>query len=166
MLIILLGIVGIVIVFIALDAKGREKITEIDSTTFAMACIAILITGITLPVSGYKDWELKQEYELESLSNTIGAEENIFVTYSEGQYSYRHEIESNFGTNTSKEYKLEAISSKNVEEVEDSKCESPMLYVYERKGKMSIWTFALFAKETKYVFYVPEGTIKEKNDLK
>lgn len=38
--------------------------------------------------------------------------------------------------------------------------------VYQREGKRTIWTFALGTEETKYIFYVPEGTISKEVKLK
>jgi len=53
---------------------------------------------------------------------------------------------------------------KNVEEVEDPNCEVPVIRVYRKVAKATIWTYGLYSK-TKYVFYVPEGTIYKEVNL-
>ena len=52
-----------------------------------------------------------------------------------------------------------------VEEIEDPNCEVPVIRVYKRTGKKSIWTFAVASGEYKYVFYVPKGSISKEVKL-
>lgn len=132
----------------------------------AVSVLAGILIGIIVPVE-YKEWELVQETELVSLSNSVATTGGGFIYVSvsgENVYTYRHEIQSEFGTETSTEYKVDTVSE-NVIESEDENCEGPVLRKYVRKGKMTIWTFGL-GSETKYVFYVPKGTIQKEVNLK
>ena len=164
MLTIIIGIVlAVFFVFISLRT-GRD-------TGGILACVSILIALILIasPISGYQEWELVKELELVTLSNDLssGGTGAIYVSLSANNaYTYRYEIDSEFGTQTSKEYQTNTLSSKNVVEVEDPNCETAVIREYYREGKRSIWTFATFAEETKYVFYVPEGTISKEIKLK
>ena len=114
------------------------------------------------PLSGYTNWEPTFRTDLVSLSNSTvgGAEGFIYISVSSSNaYTYRCEIDSEFGTENSTEYKTATVDGSYVVEVEDDTIENPYLQVYMRKGKKSIWTFALCANELKYVFYVPSGSI-------
>ena len=120
-----------------------------------------IILGLFAPLSGYTDWEPTFRKDLVSLSNSTvgGAEGFIYVSVSSSNvYTYRCEIDSEFGTENSTEYKTATVDGSYVIEVEDDTIENPYLQVYTRNGKRSIWTFAL-TSETKYVFYVPSGSI-------
>ena len=170
MLTIIIGIVIVAILgLIAIALSSRNTIP------FPLELVLLLILGGAInygllgPASEYNDWELAEEIELVSLAeNTVLDEKtNIYVyRLAENEYTYRYEIDSQFGTETSKEYEVKTLLIEEdirhlttVEEIEDSNCEKPLLKVYKRKGKPTIWTFARGYENTKYVFYVPEGTI-------
>ena len=163
MLTIVLGIVagfaigiGIAILF---DSDGAAHIC---ATIVVVAILISCYAGLLVPLSGYTDWELAQETELVSLSNSTvsGGVGLVYVSLSaSNSYTYRYEIDSEFGTEASKVYKTVTLVGEDVEEVETSECETPVVRVYTRTGKMSIWALALGSEQTKYVFYVPEGTI-------
>lgn len=108
--------------------------------------------------------------ELVSLSNSTisGGAGCIYVSLSaDNSYTYRFEVDSMFGTESSKEYKTATIvNNDNVTELEDTNCQTPMLIEYERTAKKSIWTFGLLNSETAYVFNVPEGTISKEVKLR
>lgn len=166
MLAIVIGILialGIIVLVVVFDDPGIGM-------AFTMLAAVTIITGITIgifyPVK-YGEWELIKETELVSLSNSTVSEGGgaIYVSVSgENTYTYRYEISSGFGTETSKEYEVDTVSE-NVIESEDVNCEVPVLREYVRKGKITIWTFGL-GKEKKYVFYVPKGTIQKDVKLK
>lgn len=169
MLTIAIGFVLMVFcVFIAaqISSEGFERILcGLGACIFILAIIVALFT----PLSGYKDWQLVQETELVSLSNgtASGGTGFIYVSLSaDSTYTYRYEVDSEFGTETSKEYETRTLTSGNVQEVEDPNCKVPVIREYYRKGKSSIWTFALCTGQCKYVFYVPEGTISKDVTLK
>ncbi len=120
--------------------------------------------GLFFPFSGYNDWKLIKETKLVSLSNSTasGGTGFIYVSLSaDNSYTYRFEVDSTFGTKSSKKYKTATlVNDNNITEIEDSKCQEPILMEYERTAKKSIWTFGIYF-ETSYVFNVPEGTISK-----
>ena len=162
MLTIIIGIIASVIITYFLLVITNE------ANMFWLGCIGIIASlylGLCYPFNGYNDWELIKETELVSLSNASvsGGTGFIYVSLSaDNAYTYRSEVDSTFGTESSKEYKTTTIvNNGNVVEVEDPDCQKPMLMEYKRTAKKSIWTFGLFCNETSYVFYVPEGTINK-----
>lgn len=166
MLAIVIGILvaaGLVVLAVVIGDSG---ISMPLTMLWAVCVLGGIFIGIFVPVE-YHEWELKEETELVSLSNSTVTEGGgiIYVSLSgENTYTYRYEISSEFGTETSTEYEVGTISN-NVIESEDKNCEVPVLRTYVRKGKATIWTFGL-GKEIKYVFYVPEGTIQKDVKLK
>lgn len=167
MLTIIIGIIASVIVTTIL-LKLIDEANIILIGFFGI--ILSIFLGLCYPFSGYNDWKLVKETELVSLSNASisGGTGLIYVSLSaDSAYTYRFEVDSTFGTRSSKEYKTATIvNSDNVIEIEDSDCQKPMLMEYKRTAKRSIWTFGLFEHETSYVFYVPEGTISKDIKLK
>jgi len=140
---------------------------EFASIIGGIMIVSSITVGLMIPISGYSDWELVEEKELISLSNSLGTEGygGIYVSLSaENVYTYRYEIESEFGTETSREYVTKTISF-NVQEIEDPNCQKPVIRTYLKKAKKTAWTFALGANEYSYVFYVPEGTISKEVNL-
>ena len=168
MLTIIIGIIlAVAIVFIAIRTNSEDAMNCCNMIAVIVILVAIAIgSGINTvgshPVSGYTEWELINETELITLSNGMasGGTGLIYVSLSaDSTYTYRYEIDSEFGTETSKEYQTETLRGSNVIEVEDPNCKTPVIRIYQREGKRSIWTFGLFNTQYKYVFYVPEGTI-------
>lgn len=165
MLTIIIGIIITVAILVFLEYIAYKTndfcllIVEILFASFGL--LTSLLLGMYYPFSGYNDWELVSETPLVGLSNTTASVGSgyIYVSISpENAYTYRYEIDSDFGTESSKEYKTATVTG-NVVEIEDPACEVPVLRKYEQTAKKSIWTFGLTTIETKYVFYVPEGTI-------
>lgn len=172
MLTIIIGIVlAVVIVFIGIAITIRTNSEDSMGFCITIAGIVLVVaiaigSGINIggsqPLSGYTEWKLINETELITLSNGIasGGTGLIYVSLSaDSTYTYRYEIDSEFGTDTSKEYQTETLRGSNVIEVEDPNCKTPFIRIYQRDGKRSIWTFGWFNTQYKYVFYVPEGTI-------
>ena len=168
MLTIIIGIIlAVAIVFIAIRTNSEDAMHCCNMIAVIVILVAIAIgSGINTvgshPVSGYTEWELINETELITLSNGMasGGTGLIYVSLSaDSTYTYRYEIDSEFGTDTSKEYQTETLRGSNVIEVEDPNCKTPFIRIYQRDGKRSIWTFGWFNTQYKYVFYVPEGTI-------
>lgn len=164
MLIIILGVVLVLLLkFLFVIHPHLNISVDSSSRLLVLILIVAIVLGLFLPISGYKDWELMKETELVSLSNSLASGSNGFVYVSltaDNAYTYRYEIDSDFGTTTSKEYKTKTLVNENVEEIEDPNCTSPVIREYSQKAKPSIWTFAL-GQDYKYVFYVPEGTISK-----
>lgn len=108
MLTIILGIVvsfavgcGIAIYF--------DSANSVTAAGMIITCgvIISLVAGLHEPLSGYTDWEMVQETELVSLSDSTasGGVGLVYVSLSANNaYTYRYEIDSEFGTETSKEY--------------------------------------------------------------
>jgi hypothetical protein len=169
MLTIILGIVIAFAIFFLLNFL-LGLVNGDGSFINALICVCIIIGAIALglfaPISGYNDWELVEETKLVSLSNTTasGGTGFIYVSLSANNvYTYRYEVDSNFGSESSKEYETNTLTE-NVIESEDSNCKIPVLRKYKRTAKKSIWTFGV-AFEEKYVFYVPEGSISKEINL-
>ena len=157
MLTIILGIALVIIlawILFCFSKNGRVF------SNFALLLYAILVItttiGVGVPVSGYNDWKLIEETELIALANEVNSTETgeIYLSISaENVYTYKCVI----GAIT--------LTNEDVEVIEDSRYEVPFLRVYKRIGKKSIWTFALGMEETKYIFYVPEGSIFKEINL-
>lgn len=168
MLTIIIGIVlAIIFVLISIFYGKSEEFVKIMWSLAFLVVIAALMVGTILPINGCENWELVEETELITLSNDVasGGTGVVYVSLSAGNiYIYRYEIDSEFDTETSREYKIETLTGEDVEEIEDPNCEVPVIRVYQREAKRTVWTFACYA-ETKYVFYVPEGTISREIKL-
>ena len=166
MLTIIIGIVlAVIIAFIGIaitvNTNSQNPLTFCSLIALFVA-IGAVVLGLSYPVSGYSEWELVSETELITLSNGMasGGTGFIYVSLSaENAYTYRYEVDSEFGTETSKEYQTATLSGGNVTEIEDPNCKIPVIRIYQRDAKRSIWTFGWFNTQYKYVFYVPEGTI-------
>ena len=166
MLTIILGIVVAIILTFVFLLLGADL--DVATVIFVILVLGAIGMGVFYPISGYQDWELKQETELISLSNDIasGGSGIVYVSLSaDNVYTYRYEINSEFVTETSREYKTATLTGNGVEEIEDPNCDVPVIRVYQRNGKMSFWTFAVASREYKYVFYVPEGSISKEVKL-
>lgn len=166
----LIIVIGIVIVAVVLWISSRfDSNTTIVANISTVIVLGAIALGLLLP-TGYKDEELVEEIELVSLSNSTSAKGKgiIYVSITgENSYSYRHEVDSNYGTTTSKEYVVETISEKNgnIVEVEDPNCEKAVIQRFVKKSKITIWSFGFGGSETTYVIYVPEGSIVKEISL-
>jgi len=141
---------------LAMSEKGNKLANTFASMTILILFSAVIL-GMIIPINNYNEWILVEETELEPHVTSEG--EIYVIVWANTAYTYRHEIESELATSTSKEYETKVLTGQTVEEIEDSDCKVPLLLKYERIAKSSIWSFGFFSKETKYVFYVPEGTI-------
>ena len=155
-------IIGIVLSFACYKLSMRmvEKGNKLGNTFASMTILILfsaIILGVFMPLNDYHDWELVEETVLAPHETSEGTK--YVIVWANTAYTYRYEIESEHGTTTSNEYDTKVLTGQIVEEIEDAECEIPLLLKYEREAKSSIWTFGLNSKDTKYVFYVPEGTI-------
>lgn len=164
MLVIVMIIVGILVVVLGIK-RFSKGIAELGVIIVCMALLGELLgTGNT---NASRDWKLHEQIQLVSLSNGLATQGGGFMYVSvsaENAYSYRYEIDSKFGSETSKEYVVDVVSG-NVEEIEDINCETPVLLKYKNKLGISKWRIILPGEATKYVFYVPEGTISHEIKL-
>ena len=161
MLTIIIGVILVIVCFCisaSSDGDGEEGMLIVGFLLLAVA----LVLGLVCPISGYNDeWEMVKKTELVPLSDSANSEIVYVINKEDDEYAYRYEIPSEFNTNTSHTYETKTLEGKDVEKIEDPNCENPALYVYKKTGKKSIWTYAINISKTKYVFYVPEGTILE-----
>lgn len=167
MLTIIIGSIASVIIFCVLYCI-------FDNSLFVFCgVLGILLSiflGLSYPLSGYNDWELVDETELISLSSSTvsGGTGLVYVSLSaDNAYTYRFEVDSSFGTKSSKNYKTATIINEdNITEIEDPNCKKAVLKKYKKTAKKSIWTFGLWADKISYVFYVPEDTINKNIKIK
>lgn len=165
MLCIIIGII-IGVILIRLSLLIHQK--DLSKCIFELGILGILV-GIGLGMflqTKLTENILIYETEIVSLKNSVSSERsNIFVSVSaENIYSYRYEVETDIGTGTSTEYKLETISG-NVIESEDPNCKVPVYRKYKQKAKVTWWSFGLGYEKITHVFYVPEGTISRNVNL-
>lgn len=133
MLIIILGILlCLALIWVDIHFEvGSDYIIEI-CCVILLAAIAI---GLFVPIKGMEDKaKLISETELVSLNNTVTSEGAGILLYvsvnASNVYSYRYEVENEFGNG--KSYKVGTVSS-NVTEVEEPNCEVPVLKKYKSK---------------------------------
>ncbi len=169
MLIIIIGIIICIIIFCVSFIFIKEKSScRLSSRLITIIFIFSLAIGLFFPTK-FGESELVRQTELVSLSNSTVSSGNVFVSISgEEIYTYRHRIDTEFGTETSTEYVTSSISHDdgNIIESEDINCKTPVLLEYMTKSKVTIWTFGFGVALTDYVFYVPEGTIQKDVQLK
>ena len=146
----MLTIVISIIIGMSLILLGRNKCNFPVYTGILIIIVGIGI-GLFCPISGYDDFKEKGTLELTLFrSNDILNSEYVYAEVSDKKATY-----SSNGTE-------QKTVSGCVVTIEQARCEKPTLIIEEGKGRMSIWTFALFNSETKYVFYIPKGSILEK----
>lgn len=163
MLTIIIGIILSIIITVIWSDHSND--INAPSLFCSIGFIFSILLGLFYPFSGYNNWKLVKETKLISLSNSTvsGGTGLIYVSLSaDNSYTYRFEVDSTFGNKSSKKYKTATIvNDNNIIEIEDFKCQEPILIEYKRTAKKSIWTFGLLSNETSYVFNVPEGTISK-----
>ena len=116
----------------------------------AIIMIAGACIGLFCPISGY-DFKEKETIAISSFrSKDMMNSKSIYI-----EISGKEAIYSQNGKDTKK-------VSGNVVTIEQAKCSKPILKIEEGNGKISMWTFALLNHESRYIFYVPKGTIMEK----
>ncbi len=161
MLIILLGI--ILSIFLAYLLIWFTKIEPaIVAGIVGVVVIISLFIGMCAPVSGYTNWESAEQIELVWINNETAAESKDYVSIivSTTQVTYKYKIEYGFESDFGADYITDIVEASKADTIESSDIVSPYLKIFKREGNMSIWTFAFGSSEEKYVFFVPEGTIK------
>lgn len=157
-------IIGVVVVF-GLFFIADEVVQNINlGTALILLGGATVIISIYLslfaPVAGFNEPELVEEIELVSLNNSVMSEGRGGLFYvsvtAENVYSYRVEV-PNTSEKEGKMYELKTVKG-NVKELETDTTKA-VLRVYKAKPKRWLWTFAIGASETSYVFEVPHGSI-------
>lgn len=126
----------------------------------ALSLLVSIFLALFVPFAGYHEPELKKEIELVSLNSSVVSEGSgglFYVSVTAGNvYSYRVEVSNTTGKE-GKMFELKTVSE-NVKELETDTTKA-VLRVYKTKPKRWLWTFAIGATETSYVFEVPYGSI-------
>ena len=144
-----------------------EKIKTYEVVRFYCQIVVISIVilfifiGLFIPTK-FGEWEKVSETQLVTFSNSNSAndESEIYVIVTEGnKYKYRCEIDSEFGNGKSKEYVVKTVFG-DVVECELTDYYNPVLMEYNRNSKITLWTLGLGSSKTKYVFFVPKGSIQ------
>ena len=154
MIAICLIVIGIII---ACTAKDNWKIT------LAFTGSVILIILILFPIEGYSKPQCVSEQPLVALRLEDESEKTYYII--EGQYG-----KCTYALDKSDEYGLEGEAYKQEEkseplvgslEIYESKdCTQPILKTYKTRPYRGTFAIAPFSTKTKYVFYVPEGTVR------
>lgn len=145
--------------------KVATRLSFVFDTWFIISTAVTVIGCCMYGKNLERTADMVNEIELVSLSNdtlTLDGERHLFYASRspENVYTYRYEVQSEFATNSSKEYKLATISG-NVTEIEDPNCTKAVLRIY-KVSYSNIWDQS---EEYEYVFYVPEGTISNEVQL-
>lgn len=148
------------LLFLALDILQGESLAIILLVFALVVAMESICISLFAPVAGFNEPELVEEIELVSLNNSVMSEGRVGLFYvsvtAENVYSYRVEV-PNTSENEGKMYELKIVKG-NVKELETDTTKA-VLRVYKAKPKRWLWTFAIGASETSYVFVVPYGTI-------
>lgn len=159
MLTIIIGVV-VALGLIFLGASQRDDSGAILFYATAVILVFSVFIVLFVPVAGFNEPELVEEIELVSLNNSVASEGRGGLFYvsvtAENVYSYRVEV-PNTSEKEGKMYELKTVKG-NVKELETDTAKA-VLRVYKAKPKRWLWTFAIGASETSYVFVVPYGSI-------
>lgn len=159
MLTIYVGVIIVIILCIIAAVSEEMDFAILAVIGFIAAIIIALVPGGDRE---YGEWKMIEEKELVSISTeTVSGDiHDIYLLYSEeNTYTYRYKIASEVGINTAVLCQTETLSNKNVEQLEDVNCKTPVLQVYEREGLVPKWKLRRLPTQTKYVFYLPEGSV-------
>ena len=154
-----IGMAITLLLFILCAITEEADFAIIGIICFVIAFIIALVPGGDRE---YGEWKMIEEKELVSISTeTVSGDiHDIYLLYSEeNTYTYRYKIASEVGINTAVLCQTETLSNKNVEQLEDVNCKIPVLQVYEREGLVPKWKLIRLPTQTKYVFYLPEGSV-------
>lgn len=169
MLIILLSVL-LVAFLLYVVGLARSKVLYCVAVVFCGIVVAAgLLAGLTAPISGYTGWELFAEGEVKPLpdSTASGDSKSAYVSIgADGSYTYSAKITSEISTDFPKEYGVVIFGDEDVVVMEDADCQKPVVKIYTRQGRKSIWTFALFSQKKMHILNVPEGTILKEGKLK
>ena len=162
-------VIGVFLALLMLKLKRKKKGTDEEGLIQFIALLIVLasvVLGLFYPLK-YGNKELIKEVNLVPFKNETlyqGKGYSYILISANGDYLYRHEIESEFNTKTSKAYEIGKVSNvdlKHVTEIVDKKCKKPVLRIYKSDSLMTPFTFGLERNKYEYVFYVPVGTIKK-----
>lgn len=160
MLTIIIGVVVFGLFFLADEVVQKTNLEAVLILLGGATAIISIYIALFAPVAGFNEPELVEEIELVSLNNSVMSEGRGGLFYvsvtAENVYSYRVEV-PNTSEKEGKMYELKTVKG-NVKELETDTTKA-VLRVYKAKPKRWLWTFAIGASETSYVFEVPHGSI-------
>lgn len=150
-------IIGALMLSVILYVILSEGVLLDDLPSFIISfglAMVIISLGLFCPFSGYEEPEIEQ---IELSSITENAEHPYYLIISNDEkYIYKtSEIINKYGVSE----KVIEVLNKNTVAVYEEEREDAILQKYVYKGKISGFTFAIGAKKTEYVFFVPQGTI-------
>lgn len=157
MIIALLMVVGILGILLKTNA---DSVTVILSFLSCLLVFIMFLIIETIPSGDYCEWKTSSDIiQLTQLTDEINTN---YVKKSETAITFRYISVSEFGTE-----KILAKIKKNdnifFEIVEIDENSQPYMTISEREGKSSFLTFNKQPTQTKYIFYVPAGTVIYEN---
>ena len=125
--------------------------------------IASLVCGISIslfiPINGFiPKTEPTETVDLVKTKTKLASVKNQDVYVIRGKNNNKY----GFTYNGSEDFDVyEVINSKDVMIIESDSCKRPQLYIYNSEAKKTKWSLGIFCMSmSKYVFYVPRGTVQ------
>jgi len=116
--------------------------------------VFIIVVGITAPLSGYNEYNIREEINLLSIGVNKEKNTDIYIIELENGDKIYKSIDENGKEKLETYYK-----SMKVEIKEEENCEEPKLVHYFRPIKSSIFSLGMFSFDEKYTFYIPKGSV-------
>lgn len=146
-----------ILMVIVLKKKSAEEdfIADVVQNVFLFG----VILSIFVPISGYEEPVYYKQIELESFTEEKNPEEEVFLKQCGIIYTYKYKSPKIITLEDECDYEIKnkTIIGADVEILKDANCTTPVLQIYRKKAKKSIWTFALWAEKEEYVFYIPKN---------
>lgn len=155
MLLIILGVVVIVLSVCWMNKRDFYSKTYIldalKTTICVLIGIGIAISGLGVPLHGYHEPVVAQEYEL----CEIVEDSNVYIIEDNNRTPYFKYVADSDARGVWNPY-----DDLNIEIVVSDKYKKPMLIEYYIKPKMGILSFGLFGYTRDYKIYASEENIK------
>lgn len=170
---IILGIVIAVAIILGIIAAILMQKPEQDERAGGCALLMFSTVMLTIgllfvfycPTGDYSEWKTQDEIQLAELSDG----ENIKYLKTSGKDSskevtFRYVTESEFGTEKILA-KIAEDENTFVEIVEADDIDEPFVVIQNREAETN-WTFKAKDSQTKYIFYIPTGTVIYEKEMK
>jgi len=116
--------------------------------------LIIIVVGTTAPISGYNEYDVREEINLSSIGFNKENNTYIYIIELENGDKIYKSIDENGKEKIENYYK-----SMKAEIKEEENCEEPKLVHYFRPIKSSIFSLGMFSFDEKYTFYIPKGSV-------
>jgi len=116
--------------------------------------VFIIVVGITAPLSGYNEYNIREEINLLSIGVNKEKNTDIYIIELENGDKIYKSIDENGKEKLETYYK-----SMKVEIIEEENCEEPKLVHHFRPIKTSIFSLGMWTFGEKYIFYIPKGSM-------